>query len=337
MASRPVENVAVASSSQPVVATDESGDGASANKVINPGDGMAVGRDYIVQNTVVQQFCPIGGELIVGNRFFGCPQCNRSPLCEQHFNVIRRLSEVCIEEQSTLCAFCGDSVSSNEMFTCFKCHKVGGNDHLSSHPNMCTECSDRWGNVVQAMDQLEVAVDSIGNVVTTDEVELGPDGVLRTIKDHRSVATIKNTTWYARTRQWHQVRPNLVRRERQAMLRFYPDLQLGSTSSGDFCRKGLVSTWTGNSYEILLQYPARFPYVPPKAYILNPKIVQSRHIYKDGHLCLFHTDDKAWQMETTAATMMSWVSLWLHCYEVWIGKGVWPRKEADDFVITPNY
>ena len=180
-----------------------------------------------------------------------------------------------------------------------------------------------------------VAIADGGNVVTRDDVEL-KDRILRT-KDGRAVATIKENTWYARTRQWHQVRPNLVRRERQAMHRFYPNLNMSTTPTGDLCWQGSVTTWTGNAYEIMLQYPARFPYAPPKAFVVNPKIPQSRHIYKDGHLCLFHKDDKAWQMETTAATMMSWVSLWLHCFEVWQETGTWPRREADDLVITTDY
>ena len=106
---------------------------------------------------------------------------------------------------------------------------------------------------------------------------------------------------------------------------------------GDFCWEGPVSTWFGNEYEVRLRYPTNYPFLPPKAFVTNPKIEQSRHIYEDGHLCLFHKDDKVWQPETTGATVMSWVALWLHCYERWVETGEWPRREHDTLVITTNY
>jgi len=102
------------------------------------------------------------------------------------------------------------------------------------------------------------------------------------------------------------------------MRRFYPALQLQNDPCGDLFWQGAVTPWTGNDYEIQLRYSDSFPYRPPKAYVINPKIEQSRHIYPDGHLCLFHKDDKAWEPDTTGATVMSWISLWLHCYEVWL-------------------
>jgi ubiquitin-protein ligase len=114
-------------------------------------------------------------------------------------------------------------------------------------------------------------------------------------------------------------------------------MEIGSTPDGDITWLGKLKTWTQKTYDVQLIYPMAFPFTPPRVFVISPKIARSRHIYEDGHLCLFHHDDKAWQPKTTAATMMSWVSLWLHCYEEWQETGNWPRPEADDFVITPNY
>ena len=333
--SRSAENAVVAPSTDPMAVAGGVTGGVASGRTIGVGDGNTAGRDVVIQNTVQQQFCLIGGENIIGDRMFRCPSCNRGPLCDQHFDETRKQCELCVEKQNIACSLCGDRVPSDQTFTCTRCRRIAGNDHLDPDRGWCTECVDRWAGIVQAIEQDEVGIDDGGNVVTRDDVEL-KDRVLRT-KDGRAVATIKENTWYARTRQWHQVKPNLARRERQAMHRFYPDFNMNTTPSGDLCWQGSVTTWTGNAYEILIQYPARFPFVPPRAFVLNPKIPKSRHIYEDGHLCLFHKDDKAWQQETTAATMMTWVSLWLHCFEVWQETGTWPRREADDFVITTNY
>lgn len=326
----------LAPSNDPVGVPDGPTAGAASSRTIGVGDGNTAGRDVVIQNTVVQQFCLIGGEQIIGDRLFRCPKCNRGPLCDQHFHESRRMCDVCIESLSITCSVCNERVPSDETFTCGRCRRIAGNDHLDAAKGWCSDCVDQWAGIVQSIERDEVAIDDGGNVVTRGDVEL-KDGVLRTIDGGKAVATIKENTWYARTRQWHQVRPTLVRRERQAMHRFYPNLSLKTAPSGDLYWQGSVTTWTGNDYEIRVQYPARFPYAPPKAFVVNPKIPQSRHIYKDGHLCLFHKDDKAWEMETTAATMMSWVSLWLHCFEVWQETGTWPRREADDFVITTDY
>jgi hypothetical protein len=231
---------------------------------------------------------------------------------------------------------CNDQLPISETFTCRRYKRIAGNDHLDpEREELCMECSAKWSQVMGAIERDAVGISMDGTVVGRDDVEL-VDGVLRT-KDGKPVSTIKENIWYAVPKQWYRVRASLLRREQQAMRRFYPDLQLQTADNGDLFWQGAVSTWTGNAYEIQLRYPAAFPHRPPKAYVVNPKIEQSRHIYPDGHLCLFHRDDKTWEMNTTCATVMSWISLWLHCYEVWLETGSWPRKEHDEMVITTNY
>ena len=187
--SRQQENV---TTSDPVAAAGSIAAGVPSGRTIGVGVGNTAGHDVVIQNTVQQQFCPIGGELIVGNRFFGCPKCNRSPLCDQHFDVTRRLCEACIEQQSIPCSICNERVPSDETFTCSRCHRIVGNDHLDEERGWCSDCVDRWAGIVQSIENDEVAIDGGGNVVTRGDVEL-KDGILRT-KDGKAVATIKETT-----------------------------------------------------------------------------------------------------------------------------------------------
>jgi len=128
--------------------------------------------------------------------------------------------------------------------------------------------------------------------------------------------------------QWHKVKHTLLRRERQTVGRHYPNLSMHNAGDGSLYWQGMVKTWTGNEYEVRLSYPSNFPYSPLRAYVVNPKIEESPHTYPDGQLELFAKDEKYWEPHTTAATVASWVSLWLHCYEVWIEMGHWP--ESDD-------
>jgi hypothetical protein len=328
----PVENMAMASGADQVAANEAGGP--AGNKVIHAGEGTSIGGN---QNNYAApaKHCLLGGERIIGDRDFMCPDCKRSPLCDKHYDVTLLLCSRCLLEQTVACSLCNERLPAEQMFTCTKCLMVVGKDHLGPYPDLCTKCGDRFGGIVEAMEMDSVGIDATGHVVIGEDVEL-INGVLQTKAGH-PVSTLKKQTWYARVRQWHEVRPSLVRRETQAMHRFYPDFVEGKTSRGEFTWRGSVATWTGNAYDILLRYPASFPSLPPRAFVLNPQIQESRHIYKDGHLCLMHKDDKAWNPRTTGATMVSWASLWLHCYEVWMATGNWPRPEADEIVISPDY
>lgn len=297
---------------------------------------IGAGRDVIIRQAVEVEFCASGFERIIhASRTFMCPECRRSPICDRHFDETRRLCTTCIEGRNVACAICGGRLPADKLFTCQRCHRVAGTDHKDAARNMCTECSARWAGVVEAIQRDEVVITAHGTVAEMDNVKL-VKGVLQT-RDGKPVATIKENIWYAKPKQWHQVKPKLLIREQRAMQRFYPNLALLTSREGDLRWEGPVSTWAGNEYVIQLRYPDAFPYMPPKAYILSPKVERSRHIYEDGHLCLFHRDDKTWQPETTAATVMSWVSLWLHCYEVWQETGEWPRREHDQIVVSPVY
>ena len=330
------------SAAGPIEVTDQTGSEPSTanNKVIGVGEGQTAGRDIIINETV--DYCAVGRERLYRDRGqYSCSKCQKSPVCEAHFDAAKKICVTCVGElvtgKTVPCGFCGDRVPVDQAFTCRKCLKIGGPDHKSESQTreFCESCSMEWDRVVEDIENGKVGIGPGGTVVTREDVEL-KNGVVQD-KEGRTVAMIKKQTWYARRRQWHTVKPQLLKREQHAMLRLYPDMEIGSTPDGDITWLGKLKTWTQKSYDVQLIYPMAFPFTPPRVFVISPKIARSRHIYEDGHLCLFHHDDKAWQPKTTAATMMSWVSLWLHCYEEWQETGNWPRPEADDFVITPNY
>ncbi|MDP6454114.1 MAG: hypothetical protein QF898_12450 [SAR202 cluster bacterium] len=213
-------------------------------------------------------------------------------------------------------------------------------DHFNPPRGLCQTCV-KSAETLEMLNRDEIVIDPMGQVVEKSKVR-AQDGTLVT-EDGERVANIKPTVWYARpsqtkrAKQWHEIKPKLLQREQQAVASMYPGMKMGTTKAGSKFWAGALSTNTGNTYAVRIQYPPNFPYMPPKAYVTNPKIEESRHIYKDGHLCLFHKDDKVWQAQTTAATVVSWAALWLHCYEVWKETGEWPRPERDQVVVKTEY
>ncbi len=281
-----------------------------------------------------QDYCAYGGERVNQDKAFRCPECGRDPICTDHFDQGLRLCPFCTESRTSECSVCAVRRLSEKMAKCSKCFKNVCEDHAGERNGMCPECIEKWTDVVSAMESGDVAI-SMGTVIGTDQIEIKGDSIVT--KDGHPVATIKENTWYTSPKQWHRVKAQLLNQERQAMGRFYPNMSLMFTNDGNAHWTGEIVTWSGKSYSVKLSYPAVFPYRPPNAYVMSPKIIRSRHIYPDGHLCLFHKDDKAWQINTTGATVMSWVSLWLHCYEAWRDTGIWPRPEADELEISPAY
>ena len=222
-----------------------------------------------------------------------------------------------------------------DTFRCPECRKSPiCVDHFNPQKAMCHACV-KSAETIEMLNSSEIVIDPMGQVVDKSKVRT-KDGTLVTDTGER-VANIKDTIWYARPKQWHEIKPRLLQREQQAVASMYPGMKLGTTRAGSKFWSGVLTTNTGNTYAVRIQYPPNFPYLPPKAYVTNPKIEESRHIYKDGHLCLFHKDDKVWQAQTTAATVVSWTALWLHCYEAWQDTGEWPRPERDQVVVKTSY
>lgn len=88
---------------------------------------------------------------------------------------------------------------------------------------------------------------------------------------------------------------------------------------------------TGTQYHVLILYPDNYPMCAPQPYILEPNIepTETKHMWLDGQLCLFHDDDRAWEHRSTAATMTAWIGAWIAAYENWVKTGYWPGDEKE--------
>ena len=268
---------------------------------------------------------------------YTCPHCGRGPICPKDFNTDKRRCCDCLTEETrpatVHCALCGQAVPQADTFSCPKCHRVVGKDHLHVATNMCQACAQDYEQFVARLRQGKLVVSPTGDLLTPDDADrlVAERGELRTAEGEH-VARLKDQMWYSP--QWHLHRPGRFQMEQESMNTFYPHMELCHSRTGEVYWKGQITTRLGKTYDFEIHYPQAFPYQPPKAYITSPPIKKSRHIYEDGHLCLFHLDDRAWDQGTTAATVVSWIAKWLHCYEVWLATGEWPGRERDQVVVT---
>ena len=267
------------------------------------------------------------------------PRNSKTTIVGEHNITGDRITVIQGGDAATAIQYCKSGneriVWGEDTFKCPKCLKSPiCVDHFTPSKSMCQPCV-KSTETIEMLNRDEVVIDPMGQVVDKSKVR-AQDGTLVTEGGER-VANIKPTVWYARPKQWYEIKPRLLQREQQAVASMYPGMKLGTTRAGSKFWAGTLNTNTGNTYAIRIQYPHNFPYKPPKTYVTNPKIEESRHIYKDGHLCLFHKNDKVWQTQTTAATVVSWAALWLHCYEVWKETGEWPRPEGDQKVVKTQY
>ena len=77
---------------------------------------------------------------------------------------------------------------------------------------------------------------------------------------------------------------------------------------------GYLTSNRNKQYKVFIEYPDDFPYSPPPAYILKPKL-NSQHIWDDGSLCLLHSIDDVWSTESTAVVIVARSSGWIFSYE----------------------
>ena len=141
---------------------------------------------------------------------------------------------------------------------------------------------------------------------------------------YKPVTKLKPTRWYL---SWDETNRERLVQENQAMENRFPQFELRRVSGG-LAWYGTLRTNKGNRYKIAVEYPSDFPYSAPKVYTIDPEISSDKHQYKDDSLCLFYPDDRTWQSNTTAATVVAWAAAWLFCYESYKATGHWPGKAA---------
>ena len=96
-----------------------------------------------------------------------------------------------------------------------------------------------------------------------------------------------------------------------------------------------TNSWTGilhpsptsTKYLVRLIYKI---YDIPSVFVLKPAICDNPpHIFPDGSLCLYYSDDQSWSIyKTIADTIIPWTSEWLLFYEYWLATGKWLGPEA---------
>ncbi|GHS92370.1 hypothetical protein FACS1894187_13570 [Synergistales bacterium] len=127
--------------------------------------------------------------------------------------------------------------------------------------------------------------------------------------------------------------------EAPAMNRKFPQFKLfrigpehSFAPDGEMFWGGYLKTNFGTEYGAAIVYPRNYPNDRIRAYIPELKgHVNSRHMYVDGHLCLYSNDHSGAGEgvgdETTATTVTAWTAAWLNAWEVYQRTGRWPGKE----------
>ena len=120
--------------------------------------------------------------------------------------------------------------------------------------------------------------------------------------------------------------------EREAMERF-PSFELLGFSDPLLYWLGWLrsSIHSDRRYLAKVTYCEAFPEFPPEVSIEWPAILDGPpHMLGPGRPCLYlpsqgpHNGYEPGR--TTAATLVSWLALWIHAYETWQATGRWPGR-----------
>lgn len=150
--------------------------------------------------------------------------------------------------------------------------------------------------------------------------------------DEGDSTEVKDTRWYSSN--WWDQNSGRVLEEEKVMEDLFPDFELRELDDS-LAWRGTLRSNRGNRYEVAVVYPEHYPNPDkaPEAFILDPDIKRSetKHLWPNGRLCLFHPDDHAsrsWRKDSTAATVVSWVGAWIFAHEHYQETGQWPGPEA---------
>lgn len=121
--------------------------------------------------------------------------------------------------------------------------------------------------------------------------------------------------WFERDPRRLQLERELMESRTQAQLRRLGD-ELGWLEN-------LRSAGAGVPYQLVIVYPDRFPYEPPKAFIAYPDVTGAPHRFLDGSLCLFNNPAVASGVKTTALLVRNRAVVWFLAYELWRVTGEW--------------
>jgi ubiquitin-protein ligase len=128
------------------------------------------------------------------------------------------------------------------------------------------------------------------------------------------VTCLKYHLWCASN--WYDSNIGRLVAEQKAMSERFPGFELRKIGNdlawlGTVKPKGL----NGKAYQIAIQYPLDYPYNPPMAFVIEPELKNSIHMYSNGSLCLMFPGDHTYTEKTTAVQAVAMATTWLWCYE----------------------
>jgi hypothetical protein len=123
--------------------------------------------------------------------------------------------------------------------------------------------------------------------------------------------------------EWYDVDPRRFECEVMLLKKHYPKTRI-------FIQRGQLTLYhkvkaKKTKYLAKIIYPYDFPYGPPEAYIIEPKlpnIYEEIHRFADGNLCLAPPDQVGPQ--TSGLVICDWTVDWVAGYEIWLKTGVFP-------------
>ena len=125
------------------------------------------------------------------------------------------------------------------------------------------------------------------------------------------------SSWYERDPRRLQKETELMRAFTRAQLR---------RSGASLIWYETIRSEAHRAFRLLVEYPDRFPYSRPRAFIASPDIGGAPHRLSDGSLCLFN-DPWATDIKTTALVVRNRAVTWILAYEVWCLTGTWEAPQ----------
>ncbi|MFI5297836.1 MAG: hypothetical protein ACHREM_07020 [Polyangiales bacterium] len=124
--------------------------------------------------------------------------------------------------------------------------------------------------------------------------------------------------WYHRDADRLELEVELMTERTRAELHETPD---------GLCWVESLVSFGGETITLAIEYPARFPFEPPKAFVLSPSIDGAPHLLKDGSLCLWDNPATASGAKTSALAVRNRAVTWYLAYEVWKLTGSWEAPQ----------
>lgn len=130
------------------------------------------------------------------------------------------------------------------------------------------------------------------------------------------------------TMEWYERDKERFLLEIKLLKRHYPNAKTGIKSNSFLVYKKFLGKF--NDYLIKMIYPYNFPYSPPRAYVINPRIEKSPHQFTNAEPCLYDTNEVGPQ--TTGKVICDWAARWIKAYEVWLasGKVNFPEERVEE-------